>query len=99
MRAQEVRPQVMHHHVRQEVTDRRAAFVGRLPDDTQMHVSVILPLRNQASMNGLLQRLYDRSSSDYHHFLTVAGGGRAIQLSLGHSPRLHRAGHWNELGE
>ena len=72
MRAQEVRPQVMHHHVREEVTDRRAAFMGRLPDDTQMHLSVILPLRNQASMNGLLQRLYDRSSPDYHHFLTVA---------------------------
>jgi Pro-kumamolisin, activation domain/Bacterial Ig-like domain (group 3)/MBG domain (YGX type)/FG-GAP-like repeat len=72
MCAQEVRPQVMHHHVRQEVTDRRAALMGRLPGDTQMHLSVILPLRNQAALNGLLQRLYDRSSPDYHHFLTVA---------------------------
>ncbi len=72
MRAQEVRPQAMHHHVRQEVTERRAALMGRLPDDTQMHLSVILPLRNQAALNGLFQRLYDRSSPDYHHFLTVA---------------------------
>ena len=72
MRAQEVRPQAMHHHVRQEVTESRAALMGRLADDTQMHLSVILPLRNQAALNGLLQRLYDRSSPDYHHFLTVA---------------------------
>ena len=36
-----------------------------------MHLSVILPLRNQAALNGLLKRLYDRSSPDYHHFLTV----------------------------
>src|ERR1700761_5381700 len=72
MRAQEVRPQEMHHHVRQEVKEHHAALMGQLPGDTQMHLSVILPLRNQAALNGFLQRLYDRSSSDYHHFLSVA---------------------------
>ena len=71
MRAQDVQPQVMHHHVRQEVTDRLAAFMGRLASETQMHLSVILPLRNQTAVSGLLQRIYDRSSPDYHHFLTV----------------------------
>jgi hypothetical protein len=55
--------QVMQHHVRPEVTDHRAAFMGRLPDDKQMHLSVVLPLRNQAGLTSVLQRLYDPSSS------------------------------------
>jgi microcompartment protein CcmL/EutN len=71
MGAQESRVQVMHHHVRQEVTDRRASFKGQLADDTQLHVSVVLQLRNQAALTNLLQRLYDPSSPDYRHFLTV----------------------------
>ena len=71
MRAQQAQMQVMRHHVRPEVTDHRAAFVGRLPDDKQMHLSVVLPLRNQAALTSLLQRLYDPSSPDYRHFLTV----------------------------
>src|SRR2546423_1801268 len=72
MHAQETRLQVTRHHVRQEVTDHRASFMGRLPDDDQLHLSVVLPLRNQAALTSLLQRLYDPSSPDYRHFLTVA---------------------------
>lgn len=64
--------QVMQHHVRSEVTDHRAAFMGRLPDDKQIRLSVVLPLRNQAALTSLLQRLYDPSSPDYRQFLTVA---------------------------
>ena len=71
-RAQEAQMQVLQHHVRPEVTDHRAAFMGRLPDDKQMHLSVVLPLRNQDALTSLLQRLYDPSSADYRHFLTVA---------------------------
>ena len=63
--------QVMQHHVRPEVTDHRAAFMGRLPEDKQMHLSVVLSLRNQPALTSLLQRLYDPSSPDYRHFLTV----------------------------
>ena len=63
---------VMQNHMRAEVTDHRAAFMGRLPDDQQMHLSVVLPLRNQAALTSLLQRLYDPSSPEYRHFLTVA---------------------------
>jgi Pro-kumamolisin, activation domain/Bacterial Ig-like domain (group 3)/MBG domain (YGX type)/FG-GAP-like repeat len=73
LNAQEAQLQTMHsRHVRPEVSDRRAAFVGRLADDTQMHLSVILPLRNQDALNGLLQRLYDPSSPGYRHFLSAA---------------------------
>jgi subtilase family serine protease len=58
--------------VRPEVTNHRAPFMGRLADDKQMHLSLVLPLRNQAALTDLLQRLYDPSSPDYRHFLTVA---------------------------
>jgi subtilase family serine protease len=72
MHAQEAaRMQVMQHHVRPEVADHRSAYMDRLADDTQMHLSVVLPLRNQAALASLLQRLYDPSSPDYRHFLTV----------------------------
>jgi subtilase family serine protease len=72
MHAQEARLQVIQHHVRQQVADHRAAFMGRLSDDAQLHLSVVLPLRNQAALTSLLQRLYDPSSPDYRHFLSVA---------------------------
>lgn len=62
----------MRHHVRPEVTDHRAALRGRLADNKVLHLSVVLPLRNQAALSRLLQRLYDPSSPDYRHFLTIA---------------------------
>ena len=37
-----------------------------------MHLSIVLPLRNQAALTSLLSRLYDPSSPDYHQFLTTA---------------------------
>jgi kumamolisin len=36
-----------------------------------MRLDIVLPLRNQADLNNLLQELYDPSSSSYRHFLTV----------------------------
>lgn len=69
--AQEAQVRVMSHHVRPEITSHRAAYMGRLADDKQMHLSVILSLRNQTALTNLLQRLYDPSSPDYRHFLTV----------------------------
>ncbi len=46
-------------------------MISPLSPDTQMHLSVILPLRNQADLTSLLQQLYDPKSPQYHHFLTV----------------------------
>ena len=37
-----------------------------------MRLAIILPLRNQSELTNLLKRLYDPSSPDYRHFLTVA---------------------------
>jgi hypothetical protein len=38
----------------------------------QLNLSIVLPLRNQAQLKTLLSRIYDPSSPDYHHFLSVA---------------------------
>jgi subtilase family serine protease len=37
-----------------------------------MRLAIILPLRNQGELTNVLKRLYDPSSPDYRHFLTVA---------------------------
>ena len=42
-----------------------------MPVDQNISFSIVLPLRNQSELTALLRRLYDRSSPDYHHFLTV----------------------------
>jgi subtilase family serine protease len=38
----------------------------------RMRLAIILPLRNQTELTSLLRRLYDPSSPDYRHFLSVA---------------------------
>jgi len=68
--AQESR-QVLHSHVRPAVSSGQAALVGSLPATEQLHVSIVLPLRNQAELTALLGRLYDPSSPDYRRFLSV----------------------------
>jgi len=37
-----------------------------------MNLAITLPLRNQAELTSLLERLYDPSSPDFHQFLSVA---------------------------
>lgn len=64
--------QVLHNHVRPVVTSGQAPSVGRLSHAKRMNLAILLPLRNQAELANLLSRLYDPSSPDYHHFLTVA---------------------------
>jgi len=64
--------QAMHHHVRAEVSSGQAKPVGTLSPTGQMNLSIVLPLRNQAELGSLLRRLYDPTSSDYRHFLSVA---------------------------
>jgi subtilase family serine protease len=43
-----------------------------MPNNQRLRLAVMLPLRNQNELTSLLKRLYDRSSPDYRHFLTVA---------------------------
>jgi hypothetical protein len=70
VRAQQL--QVLQNHVRAAISDHRAALAGVMPPDQQMHASIVLPLRNRAALTSLLGRLYDPSSPDYRHFLSVA---------------------------
>ena len=63
--------QVLHNHVRREVSSGRAALVGRLPSAQRMQLSIVLPLRNQTALTELIGRLYDPSSPDFRHFLSV----------------------------
>ncbi len=59
-------------HVRPAVSQGKAQLAGSMRDDAKLNFSIILPLRNEADLNVLLQRLYDPSSADYRQFLSVA---------------------------
>jgi subtilase family serine protease len=59
------------HHVRDVTANGQAQSVGRLPATQPMRLVLVLPLRNQAALDKLLQDLYDPSSPNYHQFLTV----------------------------
>jgi len=63
--------QVLHNHVRPVVSSGEAAFVGPLPSAQQLHLSITLPLRNEAALDRLLNQLYDPTSPNYRRFLSV----------------------------
>jgi subtilase family serine protease len=62
---------VARKHVRTIISSGQAVQVETLPATQQMHIGIMLPLRNQDALTSLLRRLYDPSSPDYRHFLTV----------------------------
>ena len=70
--AQAQQLQVLQNHVRAAVSGHQAVLVGAMPPDQKMQASIVLPLRNSAALTSLLGRLYDPTSPDYRHFLTVA---------------------------
>lgn len=59
-------------HVRQEVMNGNAVFLNPLPASQSLRLDIILALRNQSELDGLLQDLYDPQSPSFHHFLSVA---------------------------
>src|SRR5580704_10636740 len=58
-------------HVREVTQNGQARPVGHLPAAQTMQLVLVLPLRNEAELDNLLQELYDPSSLSYRHFLTV----------------------------
>jgi kumamolisin len=58
-------------HVREATRNGQARFLDRLPESQTMRVVLVLPLRNQAELDNLLQDLYNPSSPSFHKFLTV----------------------------
>ena len=63
---------MMSHHVRDAIHNGQAQHLGQLPPDQILNLDIVLPLRNQAALDTLLSDLYDSSSANYRHFLTVA---------------------------
>ena len=63
--------QVLHNHLPAVVSSGQAVPIASLSTDQSMRFSIVLPLRNQSELTSLLRRLYDPSSPDYHHFVTV----------------------------
>ena len=63
--------QTLSHHVRPAVTSGQAKPAGVLSGTEQMNLSIVLSLRNRAQLTSLLRNLYDPSSTDYHHFVSV----------------------------
>ena len=59
-------------HVRPVVKDGEAKPLGALPDKQIMQLGVMLPLRNSTQLTTLLHQLYDPSSPQFRHFLSVA---------------------------
>ncbi len=66
----EQRP-VMTSHVPEAVVSGVAPLVGHLPSRQRLSLAISLPLRNQAELYDLLQRLYDPQSPSYHKYLGV----------------------------
>lgn len=64
--------QTLQNHVPSAVSNGQAAFVAPLPPAQQLYLSIVLPMRNEAQLQNLLNQLYDPSSPRYHQFLTVA---------------------------
>jgi kumamolisin len=48
----------------------KATLVGRTAATSNVSISIVLPLRNQAELTDLTKRLYDRTDPVYGHYLT-----------------------------
>jgi subtilase family serine protease len=63
---------VITRHVREVTRSGEAKPVGQLSPDRIMSLDVVLPIRDQAGLDGFLAELYDPSSPTYRTYLTVA---------------------------
>ncbi len=58
-------------HTRPAVVNGQARLIDHLPESRTMRIVLVLPLRNQQELDGLLADLYNPSSASYHQFLSV----------------------------
>jgi subtilase family serine protease len=58
-------------HIHKEMAGGQAKMLGHLPETQQLKLNIALPLRNEAELDDLLQKLYDPKSGLYHQFLSV----------------------------
>jgi kumamolisin len=62
--------QLLTRHVRDEVANGRAQFVGQLPATQTLRFDIVLPLRDRAGLQNFVQEIQDPTSTSYHQFLT-----------------------------
>ena len=67
----EQRP-AMTSHVPEAVASGVAPLVGHLSGTQRLSLAISLPLRNEAVLEDLLQKLYDPQNPNYHVYLSVA---------------------------
>jgi kumamolisin len=63
--------QLLTRHVREMTLNGQAPVVGHLPATQSMRLVLVLPLRNQETLDNFLRELYTPSSPSYRQFLTV----------------------------
>ncbi|MGO9529165.1 MAG: protease pro-enzyme activation domain-containing protein [Verrucomicrobiia bacterium] len=64
--------QVLSGHVPPIIKELNLQPVARLAATNILHLTIGLPLQNQAALGALLQQLYDPASPNYRHYLTPA---------------------------
>lgn len=69
--AQQRSLQTIHSHVNDLVKKMSLVPIARMDSSKSLRLAIALPLRNQASLASLLKEIYDPTSSNYHHYLTV----------------------------
>ena len=70
-RPQQERNVVMTNTVHPKVASGEAMFLKHLDSTTRLELNIILPLRNEAGLNALLQQIYDPASPVYRRYLSV----------------------------
>ena len=62
--------QLLTRHVREEVVNGKAQWIGQLPATQTLRFDIVLPLRDRAGLQNFLQEVEDPTSPFYHQFLT-----------------------------
>ncbi|HUN55848.1 MAG TPA: S53 family serine peptidase [Smithella sp.] len=62
---------LMTKHMHDEVLSGQAGLINRLPASQSLQLNIVLPLRNEAELDELLEQIYDPGSPLYHQFLSV----------------------------
>ncbi len=62
----------IHQAFEKALANGQSMLLDKLDAKRPMKLNIALPLRNEAELEDLLQRLYDPNSADFHQFLSVA---------------------------
>lgn len=58
-------------HAQEVIQSGEAPAIGKLPADRIMNLDLVLPLRDEVGLDGLLSEIHDPTSASYGKFLTV----------------------------